>query len=318
MRLDSPMRQDCKMGVLPMNPGNLHHAILGVGGVGGLIGASLGHYGAPITPVVRPESVSTYPDRLKLESPFGTFNVVVAKAVEVPPCDVLWLTLKATQLEPGLAAIKNPDVVGAIVPLLNGIDHIALLRARYGTDKIIPATIAVESERVAAGHIIHRSPFARLNALSTGKSLLESTIAQLQQLGFECRFIDDEPTLMWGKLVFLAPFALLTTSGNITTGEILSDPEWRELGLSCIREVCAVAVAEGAKLNADAVIAGVVKMPGNMRSSMQKDVAQGKAPELDAIAGPILRGARKHGIEIPATKKLVKIIETKTGASVNA
>lgn len=118
---------------------------------------------------------------------------------------------------------------------------------------------------------------------------------------------------MWGKLVFLAPFALSTTAADKTTGEILSDPAWRELGLSCLRETAAVAVAEGAKVDADAVIAGVMKMPGNMRSSMQKDVAQGKVPELDAIAGPILRGARRHGIEVPATKKLVAAVEQRAG-----
>jgi 2-dehydropantoate 2-reductase len=297
-------------------PEPLRHAILGAGGVGGLIGASLAHCGSPMTLIVRPEALNSYPDRLRLESPFGNFDVEVAVAPEVPPCDVLWLTVKATQLESALDAIRHLEEVGAIVPLLNGIDHVALLGSRYGADKIIPATIAVESERVAPGHIIQRSPFARLNVLSKGKSLLGSTLAQLQQLGFECRFIDDEPTLIWGKLVFLAPFALLTTAGGITTSEILSDPEWRNLGLSCIREVCAVAVAQGAKLDANTVIAGVVKMPGNMRSSMQKDVEQRKPPELDAIAGPILRGAQMHGIDVPATRKLVKIVESKTGASV--
>jgi 2-dehydropantoate 2-reductase len=56
-----------------------------------------------------------------------------------------------------------------------------------------------------------------------------------------------------------------------------------------------------------------MKMPGNMRSSMQKDVAQGKVPELDAIAGPILRGARRHEIEVPATKKLVAAVEQRAG-----
>jgi 2-dehydropantoate 2-reductase len=74
-----------------------------------------------------------------------------------------------------------------------------------------------------------------------------------------------------------------------------------------------VALAEGAKVDADAVIAGVMKMPGNMRSSMQKDVAQHKTPELEAIAGPILRGARRHGIEVPATKKLVAAVERRAG-----
>ena len=53
----------------------------------------------------------------------------------------------------------------------------------------------------------------------------------------------------------------------------------------------AVAVAEGAKVDPDAILAGMMAMPGNMRSSMQKDVAQHKTPELEAIAGPILRGA---------------------------
>ena len=174
----------------------------------------------------------------------------------------------------------------AIVPLLNGIDHLALLRERYGAERIIPATIAVESERVAPAHIVHRSSFARLNVLSAGRNLLSSTLDELQKFGFECRFMDHEPTLMWSKLVFLGPFALTTTASDKGTGEILSDPHWRELGMACIREACAVAVAEGAKLNADAVIAGLAKMPGNMRSSMQKDVEQGRVPELDAIAGP--------------------------------
>jgi len=203
--------------------------------------------------------------------------------------------------------------VRAIVPLLNGIDHLALLRSRYGTGRVIPATIAVETERVGPGHIVHRSPFARLNVLTAGRGVLGSTVDELQKMGFECRFIDDEPTLMWGKLVFLAAFALSTTAADKTTGEILADPEWRKLGLDCLREACAVAVAEGAKVDADAVIAGVMKMPGNMRSSMQKDVAQHRTPELDAIAGPILRGRQRHGIEVPATKKLVEAVEQKAG-----
>jgi 2-dehydropantoate 2-reductase len=291
----------------------MRHAILGAGGVGGLIGACLAHAGDSVTLVVRPETVEKYPKRLQLESAFGNFTVDVAVAAEVPPVDVLWITVKATQLEPALTAVKNPKFVRAIVPLLNGIDHLAVLRARYGAERVIPATIAVETERVSAGHIVHRSPFARLNVLSAGRALLGSTIGQLQQLGFECHFIDDEPTLMWSKLVFLAPFALSTTAADKTTGEILGDPEWGKLGLACLREACAVAVAEGAKINADAVVAGVMKMPGNMRSSMQKDVERHKPPELGAIAGPILRGARRHGIDVSATKKLVAAVEQRVG-----
>jgi 2-dehydropantoate 2-reductase len=291
----------------------LRHAILGAGGVGGLIGACLAHIGDSVTLVVRPETLESYPRKLRLESAFGNFTVDVAVSAEVPPVDMLWITVKATQLDSALAAVKNPDAVRGIVPLLNGVDHIAVLRAKYGSERVIPATIAVESERVSPGHIVHRSPFARLNVLSAGRALLGSTLDELQKIGFACRFIDDEPTLMWGKLVFLAPFALSTTAANKTVGEIFSDPQWRALGEACVREACAVATAEGAKVDAETILAGVKVMPANMRSSMQKDVERNNPPELDAIAGPILRGASRNGIEVPATKKLVAVVEQRAG-----
>ncbi|MGB8733244.1 MAG: 2-dehydropantoate 2-reductase N-terminal domain-containing protein, partial [Candidatus Sulfotelmatobacter sp.] len=111
----------------------MRHAILGAGGVGGLVGACLARAGASVTLVVRPETLERYPKQLRLESPFGNFGVDVTVAAEVSPVDVLWLTVKATQLEPALTALQNPESVTAIVPLLNGIDHVALLRARYGS-----------------------------------------------------------------------------------------------------------------------------------------------------------------------------------------
>jgi len=275
------------------------------------MGASLARSGAPVTMVVRQATAQQHPRQLQLESPFGNVTVPVAVCSEVPASDVLWLTVKATQLEPSLAALRNPGGVRAIIPLLNGIDHLSWLRARYGAERVIAATIAVESERVAPGHIVHRSSFARLNVSSAGRTLLGSTLEDLQKIGFECRFIDHEPTLMWSKLVFLGPFALTTTASGRGTAEILSDPYWRDLGMACIREASAVAVAAGAMVNADGVIAGLAKMPGNMRSSMQKDVEQGRAPELDAIAGPILRGAERYGIDVPVTRKLLAAVEAR-------
>jgi 2-dehydropantoate 2-reductase len=250
-----------------------------------------------------------------LESAFGNFSAPVSRASAVPAADVLWLTVKATQLEAALASFTKPDSVRAIVPLLNGIDHLALLRAKYGEEKVIAATIAVETERVSPGHIVHRSPFARLNVSSAGRGLLGATVDDLQKMGFECRFIDDEPTLMWSKIVFLAPFALTTTAADRTTGAVIADPDWKRQLESCVREACAVAMAEGAKVDAESVLGGMMKMPANMRSSMQKDVERGNSPELDAIAGPILRGAARHGIEVPTTKKLVAAVERRAGSS---
>jgi len=294
----------------------LRHAILGVGGVGGLIGACLSRLGDSVTVVVRPESLASYPEQLTLESPFGNFQAPVTKAVGVPAVDVLWLAVKATQLEASLGALKTPDRVTAIVPLLNGIDHIALLRERYGAQRVIPATIAVESERVAPGKMIHRSPFAILSVSSAGRPLLGSALDNLQKTGFECRFIDKEATLMWTKAVFLAPIALATTAFDQPVGGVMSHPEWKAEWESCVREACRVAMAEGAEVDANVVFTGMSRAPCGMRSSMQKDVERGNAPELDAIAGPILRGGSLHGIAVPATTRLAEAVEARSVSTV--
>ena len=286
----------------------LKHAILGVGGVGGVIGTFLAHLGDTVTAVVKAESLTNYPEQFHLESTFGTFDAPVSRDAEVPPCDVLWISVKATQLDTALQAITTPERIRAIVPLLNGIDHLPLLRAKYGNDRVIAGTIAGEMERIAPGRFVHRTPFLRLNVSSSGRALLGSTLDGLAKIGLECRFIDDEPTLMWGKLVFLAPIALATTAADQTVGGIMSDPAWRQQWEGCVREACAVAMAEGATVDAEAVLSGVPKMPGAMRSSMQKDVEQGNPPELAAIAAPIIVRGNARGIEVIATERLAEAV----------
>jgi 2-dehydropantoate 2-reductase len=54
--------------------------------------------------------------------------------------------------------------------------------------------------------------------------------------------------------------------------------------------------------------------PAETRSSMQKDVEAGRAPELDAIAGPILRGGSRHGIPVPCTEELAGLVAARTAA----
>jgi 2-dehydropantoate 2-reductase len=57
------------------------------------------------------------------------------------------------------------------------------------------------------------------------------------------------------------------------------------------------------------------KTPQGGRSSMQKDVAAGNPPEVDAIAGPILRHAEEHGIDVPVTRELAGMIRRTSGAA---
>jgi 2-dehydropantoate 2-reductase len=292
---------------------NMRHAILGAGGVGGLIGAALAKSGDAVTVVLRPEALKNYPAELSLESPFGSFNVPVDRATEVTqPFDILWIAVKATHLEAALRGVANAEQLGAIVPLLNGLDHVALLRSRFGHERVVPATIGVESERAAPGKIIHRSPSARLTVSSIGESRLASTIEKLRQFGFNCQFSTDEMKMLWNKLAILAPGALTTTASGMTMGEVARDPVWRKRMEAGVYEACAVATASGTPLEPANFIRFFDSFPPGARSSMQKDVAAGNPPELDGIAGPILRIAQEHRIDVPVTQELVEMIRGKS------
>jgi 2-dehydropantoate 2-reductase len=218
--------------------------------------------------------------------------------------DVLWVSTKAYQLKSALGSVEaSPHTV---VALLNGVDHIALLRSRFGNERVAPATIAVEADRTADGHFAQRS-IVRLSVAARGQALLGPVLGMLQQsLSFICHFVENEQTLMWTKLCFLAPFALTSSASGKNKGDILADPEWKEALYSSLGEALAVAKAYEAEIDASTIQTILDTSPATMRSSMLKDLIAGRELELDAIGGPIVRGGEKYGIATPITRKLME------------
>jgi 2-dehydropantoate 2-reductase len=270
----------------------------------------LGSLGEDVSLVVRAEKLAGYPAELTLERPTGVVRVA-AKAVGAvrEAVDVLWIATKAYQLLSALEIVKA--VPKCVVPLLNGVDHVAVLRARFGDAAVVPGTITSETEMAAPGRFVQRSPVVRLNLAASGEAVLGGIAERLDKGGVACRFVANEQTLLWGKLCFLAPFALTTSASGKNVGEVLADAEWnRELN-GAIAEACAVAEACGAEVAA-AQIRGIFDgVPGVMRSSMQKDVVAGREPELDAIGGPVVRGGERFGLDVATTARLMAAIRGK-------
>jgi 2-dehydropantoate 2-reductase len=285
----------------------MRHAILGAGAIGGLVGTVLGSLGEELTVIVRPEKLAGYPDTLTLERPSGTLTAP-AKAVArlTQPVDVLWIATKTYQLQAALEAVEAAP--NTVVPLLNGIDHVAALRSCFGHDHVVPATIAVEAERLAPGRFIQRSPFVRFNLGAGLEPLLGPMVVRLTNLGFTCQLILNEQTLLWSKLCFLAPLALVTSASGKNKGEFYTDAAWKGKFDAAVAEACAVAKADGAELDVSKLQETFDGLPPAIRSSMQKDLAAGRQLELDAIGGPIVRGGKRYGIAVPTTLDLIAAI----------
>ena len=298
----------------------MEHAVLGAGAIGGLVGTAVASLGEGVTVLVRPERLPGYPANLSVERPSGAITALAKVAATLPnPVDVLWIATKTYQLRTALQAVQS--LPRCIVPLLNGVDHVEVPRAHFGThfgphfgnDRVLPATIAVEAERIAPGRFVQRSPFVNLNLPASGEQVLGAIVARLRDLEFTCRFIQNEQTLLWSKLCFLGPFALVTSASGMNKGEIYADAEWKRKLMSAMAEACAVAKASGAEVDAAQVQAIFDGLPSGIRSSMQKDLASSRRLELDAIGGPIARGGERYGIDVSATAALIAVIRAKAG-----
>ncbi len=146
------------------NPERPRVAVVGPGGVGGLLGALLIRQGDDVTFVAPERTVSVLNTQgLRVDSVlYGSFTVAAKAVTELTvPADVCVVAVKAMQLDAAMERVPKHVLGGAVVvPFLNGVDHVDVLRHRYGA-AVVAGTLRVASTRTAPGLIEHSSPFVR-------------------------------------------------------------------------------------------------------------------------------------------------------------
>jgi 2-dehydropantoate 2-reductase len=295
-------------------------AILGPGGVGGLLAGVLDRAGTEAVIVARDSTAAVIAAHgVHVQSVmFGDFVAhprALARLQE--PVDALIVATKAAGLKPALARIAvDPPVV---LPLLNGLDHIAVLRERFPARSVLAGSIRVEADRPQPGHVVHTSPFLLVDMASDEPAMrpvMQGLADALSHAGVPVRVLDSDAQVMWSKLVRLNALACTTSAYDKLLGEIRSTPELRADLIGAIEEGCAVGRAEGAHdVDPATAIAELELAHDTLGSSMQRDIAAGRPPELDAIPGSLLRAGARHGIRCPTIERLVAMIATRVGST---
>jgi 2-dehydropantoate 2-reductase len=322
-------------------------AVLGPGGVGGLVAGALDRAGEPVVVIAREATARTISERgLHVRSVrLGDFVAHPRALAELDePVDTLIVATKATTLRealeriaPALASVPGsasvpaprsglgfaPGSVSAtepgpalVLPLLNGLDHLAPLRARFGDEMVVAGTIRVEADRPQPGVVVHTSPFLRIDMASRFAAAgprMRALATQLEAAGIPARVRESEPQVLWSKLVRLNALACTTSAFDKLLGEIRDTPQLRAELVGAIEEGCAVANADGARIDASDPLGELNDAHATLGSSMQRDIAAGRPPELDAIPGAVLRAAARHGLECPTIEGLVASIVARAG-----
>nr|WP_239522280.1 2-dehydropantoate 2-reductase [Geodermatophilus sabuli] len=284
-------------------------AVLGPGGVGGLLGTLLARQGHAVTCLARPGTAAQIERHgLRLASDrYGEVTATASGAERLTgPVDACLVTPKATRLEEALERLPAPVLGDAVVvPLLNGLEHMALLRQRYPAARVVAGSIRVVASRTAPGVVRHEGALAAVQ-LTPGAEALADALAGA---GVDVAVRPDEAGLLWDKLCFLAPVALLTTTHDAPLG-VIREQQGDDLR-ALVEEVAAVARADGAVADAGATLAFAQSVPGGMTSSMQRDAASGSETELEAIGGAVLRAAQRHGVDVPVTTRVVTALRAR-------
>ncbi|MFJ8631081.1 ketopantoate reductase family protein [Streptomyces sp. NPDC093568] len=284
-------------------------AVLGPGGIGGLLAALLSRSGHRVICLAGDDTAKTLRTTgIRVRSGlFGDFTAPVEADTELrEPVDACLVAVKATALEAALTRVP-PTALGdaLVVPFLNGVEHPAALRARYREDRVAPAVIRVESTRVAPGEIEHTSPFAEIDLTGdpVPRARLDALARALDSAGPATQVRTDETATLWAKMSFLAPFALLTTRYALPLGDVRT--HHREELTTLVEETAAVSRACGGPADPAQALARYDAFPPGTKSSMQRDAEADRPLELDAIGGALLRAAERHGVAVPVASRLV-------------
>jgi 2-dehydropantoate 2-reductase len=276
-------------------------AVLGPGAVGGSLAVRLSLAGIHTICVASREAAGIIAlAGLVVESRDGTLSARTEVSESLSkPVGLLLVTVKAPMLQEAIERIDPAAVSeGVVVPLLNGLEHMEPLRARFDGRVAAGSISHFQAYRAGRVQIIEAtaSPMITVASESLPRGELESAAELLRQARLDVRVGQSEKRVLWHKLARIAPLAAATAASGRTVGELRHDAEWRPRLEHAIGEACAVAQADGVGLRVSAQWAIIDEMADETTAAAARDVAADRRSELDAIVGAVLRAADRLGV----------------------
>ncbi|KOG08253.1 MULTISPECIES: ketopantoate reductase family protein [Streptomyces] len=284
--------------------------VVGAGATGGYFGALLARAGQDVTFLVRPARAAAVRARgLRVagrgEQWLLTPDLVTADEL-TGPYDLVLLSVKSTGLDRAIEDIApavGPDT--AVLPLLNGLAHIDALNARFGEKAVLGGVAKVVTTLDDNGDIQRLAPLAHLAFGEQDGAVsprVERIRAVLDGAGIDAPVPDRIITAMWHKWVFITTFGAVTSLMRGTVGEVFDAPGGPSLAPAVLDEAAAIAAAAGHPVpeSERAATLAVVSVSGSpMVPSLYRDLAGGRATEVEHLFGDLTDRARALGVATP-------------------
>lgn len=282
----------------------------GAGATGGYFGARLAQAGQDVTFLVRARRYQQLQaDGLVLQTPAGTETLqpqLTQASTLTGHYDLIIVTVKSFALDPlmdDIAPAVGPDTL--IMPILNGIRHIATLQQRFGDDKVIGGLCKINATLGDKGEVVQMTPLHQLlyGALDGNNDVrLQRVDAALRVSQVDTLFSENIMDELWEKWLLLSTLGAVCCLARGNTQQILTSRGGEALLQGIFAEILSVITAEGYQPR-PAVTARIYELLNNpatpMTSSMYRDLTQGFDIEADQVIGDLLLRAKRNGLATP-------------------
>jgi 2-dehydropantoate 2-reductase len=322
--------------------------VVGCGGVGGILAARLTKAGHDVTPVTANPEISTALSNhgYRVRELDGTeWSVPTARPpahaferrMHGSPFDLCILATKATTCS--AAAESARPHLRATSPVLccqNGLPE-AIVAPIVGRERVLGCVVSFGATMEEPGLYV----VTARGGLRLGRPFAESPdpAAWLGVLGAAAptMVVPDLAAVRWSKLALNCASSTLGLIGGVKLGSLLRRRFVRRLVLEIWTEVAAVAAATGHGMEPiggtfdigrmaltprerarpllspslaikHAFLIGVGFKYRSMRSSMLVALERGRAPEIDALNGEIVRRGAAAGVPTPVNERLVATV----------
>ena len=301
--------------------------VVGAGAVGSYYGAVLARAGHRVTLIGRAPHVAAIQQHGLQLHKGGTVEAVRLGASTdigaVREADLVLFCVKSTDTEiAGREIAPHLKADALVMSLQNGVDNAPTL-ARLVKGTVVPTVVYVATAMPEPGVVKHNGRgelvIGPLNAAQAHDAALQQRLRAAVELfataDVPVKISPDVMAELWSKLLLNCAYNAISGLAQLPYGVMAAVPDVVELQRAVVREVVAVAHADGVMLDLDASLQAMQRLAATMpsqHSSTAQDMARGKRSEIDHLNGTVTRRGAALGVPTPANQALyalVKLVE---------
>ena len=297
----------------------MRFAIIGVGGVGGSLGAALLRDGHDVVFVARGSSERALAEHgLEVRhdvQPFHARNVNIAKdPAGQPPADAVLLCMKRYDLEQAIRSNSGwLSSCGCAITLQNGLDAPSVAARLLPPGKVVGGTVQVVAKLIAPAVVLREGDTLMIN-LAEPSGRFSERIRRLadtfSKAGVAGQAHRDMRVMLWLKFLMVACSSSINAATRRGFDALAGNPAMHWLLEIAMQEALGVAHALEIPLPGDieaetrATLKNVFAFGG--KASLLTDLERGNRLEIEWLSGAIHRMGEETGVPTPLHTAIYK------------